>query len=362
MRQRVGAVVVGIIAVVAAACTPGAPAPAGSRAGVGQVTLTYSLADPGGGTVSGSGLVDAGSTSVTYTSASTVAAHRGTVGVAGTTLQINLDATGMVYNGFVRLTRPSVVDRVLNATFATVAFDGDGDSSATITDQGWTLTWSLTTSPASGLEPTYDALTATEGTYCQDAQQRLAGLSNAEVPLASIGNTSYAARSQFAASKATLAPLAVQTWSEPGMVTTADGNVVSLTKQISCKSRNGDHVATTGVSTLPEDNQCIVLTQRSLDLAWAELTPTQQTAFAASGVSIAPGSDIIRSTGAEWTTPIPDSTIIGSAVTINAHALQTRWNDPAFAIFPDTIRGVHYCTTWAPAYAYWWYTVGAFSL
>lgn len=361
MRLGVGGVVVGIVALVAAGCTPGAPAPAGSRSGVGQVTLTYSLTDPGGGNVSGTGVVESGSTTVTYTSSSTVAAHRGTVSVAGTTLQLDLEATAMTYNGFVRLTRPAVVDRVVNASFATVGFDGDGDSAATMSDQGWTLTWSFSTTGTPGLEPTYDSLSATEGSYCQDAQQRLAGISNAEVPIASIGNTTYAARSQFAASKATVSPLAVQTWAEPGMVTTANGNVVSVTKQISCKSRNGDHVATTGVTTLPEDNQCSVLTQRSLALAWAELTPAQQTAFNASGISIVAGPDIIRSTGVEWTTPIPDSTISGSSVTINAHALQTRWNDPAFAIFPDTIRGVHYCTTWSPAYAYWWYTVGAFS-
>jgi len=363
MLKRCAAVLAVGAVMIGAACAPGAPAPGGTRSGVSQVQLTYTLTDPVGSITSGTGIIDQGSVAPVYTSASMVASYAGSVGVAGTQLTFALTAAlGSNYSGYVRVARPSVVDRVVQHNFVPVTFDGDGDASATATDSGWTLTWSTETNSAAGLESVYDSLTSAESAYCQDAQQRLAGLSEAQVPLASIGNTTYVTRASFTASKATLTPLATQTWGEPAMVTTGAGNVLSVNKLISCKGRNGDHIATTGVTTLPEDNQCTVLTQRSLDLAWAELTLTQRTAFLSSSVSLTPGADVVRSTGVDWTTPIPDSSVAGSAVTINAHALQTRWNDPAFAIFPDNIRGVHYCTTWTPAYAYWWYTVGAFTL
>lgn len=346
----------------AAACTPGAPGAASTRTGVAQVELSYQLSGPGG-TWSDAGTAEAGASSLTYASNSSVTAARGSLQLDGATLSWDLTAAlGTNYTGWGRLEVPGQVDRSVAVNLVPATFDGDGDVAVTASAEGWTLTWSTTAVDAPGLEPAYDALTATEATACQDAQQRLAGLDEAEVPLASIGNTVHATRSAFAASKATLDPLAVQTWTEARTVTSADGNALAIGALISCKGRNGDHVATTGVATLPEDLSCAAITQRSLDLAWAELTPAQQAAFTASGVSLVPGPDVVRSTGAEWTTPIADHVVVGSTVTITAHALQTRWNDPAFAIFPDTIRGVHYCTTWTPAYAYWWYTVGALAI
>lgn len=359
---RLATVAVAIALVVASACSPGAPSTAGTRSGVARVELTFTLDGPGG-TWSDSGLIDSGSMSMTYASNSTVSSAKGSLTLGSATVSWNLTAAlGTNYGGWSRVTIPGEVDRVVSVDVRPVTFDNDGDLAASAAADGWTLTWSTAAIDAPGVEPAYDALTATEATYCQDAQQRLAGLDEAEVPQVSIGNTIHTTRAAFAASKATLSPLAVQTWTEARTVTTASGNGVTLGALISCKGRNGDHVATTGVSTLADDLQCSALTQRSLDLAWAELAPAERSAFDATGVDLVPGPDVIRGTGAEWTTPIADSSVSGSTVTITGHALQTKWNDPAFAIFPDNIRGVHYCTVWSPAYAYWWYTVGAFTL
>lgn len=361
VRTTVAALVAGL-GLVIGACTPGAPSGSATRTGVARVNLTYTLTGPGG-TWSGDGLIDGGAMSLSYASNSSVTGARGSLTLGTATLSWDLTAAvGTSYGGWGRLSIPSEVDHVVSIGLAPATFDGDGDISMSASADGWTLSWTTDAVDAPGVEPAYDALTASEATACQDAQQRLAGLSEAEVPLASIGNTIHTTRAAFAGSKATLTPLAVQTWTEARTVTTADGHAVTISALISCKGRNGDHIATTGVGTLAEDLQCSAVTQRALDQAWAELTPAQQAAFAASGVSIAPGADVVRSTGAEWTTPIPDHSVAGTAVTVTAHALQTRWNDPAFAIFPDTIRGVHYCTTWTPAYAYWWYTVGAFTI
>ena len=95
------------------------------------------------------------------------------------------------------------------------------------------------------------------------------------------------------------------------------------------------------------DLACSALNQRSIDLALARMTPAQRDAVAVPAL----GADVVRQTGVEWTTPLPDASEF-DGTTLRAHALRVDWTDPAFALVPDTIRGVHYCTVWSPAYAY----------
>ena len=344
-------------------CSPGAPAPAGQRVGVGRIFVDYLVTDPLGNTTGVGDFASGGSVAPTYTGGNLVSSFNGSLALPGgraVTFALSA-ALGEQFSGTVTISG-GPINHTFEHILVPVAFDGDGDASATASAAGWTVSWLVRTVPTAGLEPTYDALHGIESTYCQDAQQRLAGLDPSEVPLASIASTTHASRPDFAASKATLAPLSVHAWAEPAIVTTGGGNTVSVSRQISCKGRAADHIATTGVATAPNDLECRLLSQRSLDLAWDALTPMQQALFTSTGVTFTASPDVVSTSGVEWLTPIPDHVVTGISVAIVAHALLTRWNDPAFAIFPETIRGVHYCTTWAPAYAYWWYTVGAFQL
>ena len=50
----------------------------------------------------------------------------------------------------------------------------------------------------------------------------------------------------------------------------------------------------------------------------------------------------------------------GTYVELTAGSLLVSWSDPANQLLSPEIRGVHYCTVWAPTWAYWWMTEGAF--
>jgi hypothetical protein len=353
-----------VVAVTASACASSTPATVpGDATGVGTRTLVLDLSGPSDyeRTVT----VTGGSVRVAYANNNAVDTISGTVtfpssvsGTASATFALRQELGA--FNGTVAVADAAAgVDATVGHNLVAVGVDGDGDASATASAGGLTLAWSITTVPAPGLEPVLDDLTAEEDTFCQDAQQRLTGLDESELPVASVGNVLHTSRGVFGGSKASLSPLQVQTWSEADMATTANGNTVALTHRISCKTRSADHLATTGLATSP-DLQCRELNQRSLDLAVDRLSPAELAAYQLSGRPVSLQSDVVEQTGVGWLTAIADEVATPTALNLSAHALLVNWNDPAFAVFPDSIRGVHYCTVWSPAWAYWYLTVGAF--
>jgi len=356
-----------LVAMAAAAMLAGCSSPTsttpGNRTGIGTRSISMTLT--GGPNYSRSAGITGGAARVAYTNTNGVDSLTGTVsypGAAGgtATATFDLHSSGAIFTGTVGVVDPSAgVAASVDHFGAGVTVNGDGDASSTASSGAVTMTWSLTTTAAPGLEAELDELSAHEATFCQEAQQRLPGLSEAQLPLASIGNVLHTSRGVFGSSKAGLTPLQVQTWSEPDMATTAAGNTVALTHRISCKTRSGDHLATVGLPSSP-DLQCRDLSQRSLDLASAQLTPAQASAYAGTGRQVALQPDRVEQTGIDWLTSFPDEVSAGAQLRVTAHALRVDWTDPAFTIFPDTIRGVHYCTVWSPAWAYWWMTVGAF--
>jgi hypothetical protein len=353
------------VTLIGVACSPPAVTTSGTRSGVGTRTIEVDLT--GSVSYSHAAQITGGSVGVTYTGSNGVDSLTGTVSFAGrnggtATATFDLRAAGGAYSGSVRVVDPSAsVSRTVVHTLVPVGFDGDGDASGTASAGGVGISWRIDTDDAPGLEPVYDALSAAEDGFCADAQQRLAGLEESEVPLGSIGETVHASRGAFGSSKASLTPLETHAWAEAGMVTTESGNTIAISRRISCKTRSADHLATLGVGTAPVDLACSALNQRSLDLAWAALTPAQRAAHDSSGTPLALAADVVEQTGVEWLTPLQDLTVSAGAASLRAHALLVRWNDPAYQLFPETIRGVHYCTVWSPAQAYWWYTVGAFA-
>ena len=362
--KRMTRIAIGLasLGVIASGCAPGATAPGGDRTGVGRVLAAFTYTAPGQAPISVAGYVTAGSAGPKYTGSNVVSSYTGHIEMGSDSMTFNLQAAlGESYSGSVTVHHGALTAAVEHS-LVPIAFDGDGDAAASVSSPAGSLVWSISTDSPISNEPAYTALAATEATYCQDAQQRLTGLNESTMPLASIGSTIHQSRSPFGGSKASLTPLATQTWGEAAMLTTDAGNVVSVTKLLNCKTRAADHVATAGYPSAPTDQECSVLNQRSLDLAWGEMTTGQRNDFTASGVSFALQPDVVSTTGIEWLTPLPDSAVSGNTVSVTAHALLTRWNDPAFMSFADTIRGVHYCTVWSPSYAYWWYTVGAFQL
>jgi hypothetical protein len=361
--MRRGILVAVMAALVTSAACSGAPAAIpGTRTGVGERTLNLTLS--GAVSYSQTATLTGGSIKVRYTSGSTVEQISGTATFPSTvsgnaTISISLAAVGTNFSGSVSVSDPAAgVAANVPHNFVTVVLDGDGDASATTTADGITISWSITTADVPGLEPVYDLLSAEEYSFCAKAQQSLAGLSESEVPLASITNNDYSTRAAFAASKAILVPLTTQTWREAGQFDTANGNNVAITEHISCKTRSADHLATLGVSTGP-DQECRTLNETAAALAEAQLTPAEAAAYAG-GTQISFQPDVVRQTGVEWTTPLNDLVISGGVANLYAHGLLVNWTDPNFALFPDNIRGVHYCTVRSPAWFYWWFTVGAF--
>lgn len=336
------------------ACAPGVPTTptAGFAGTLSTRSVTVSVA--GGGSVTAAPALpgaSGGGIAIGYNSSSAVISASGSVGFDGPgavpgQLTLALSATPLGMSGTVSVLLGGVTNSA-NGTLASFAADDHGNVSGQISAGGTTISFATSSvALAAGTDPALESLLAQESDFCADAQQRLAGLSEAEVPLASIGNTREATRSAFAASKSTLSPLTTRTWTDTVDIDRG-GEHRTISQHISCKTRAADHVATTGVSTNPIDDECSVLNQRSIDLALAQMTPAE---IAAAGIPTL-GADVVRQTGVDWTTPLAAS-IEFNGSTLRAHALLTRWNDPAFALFPDTIRGVHYCTVWSPAFAY----------
>lgn len=356
-----------VCAIIATGCATG-----GSTANVpgqfnrvGQRVLTVSVT--GGAPYSVAGAPNtSGSIAVAYTNSNTIAKIEGSVtypgAVSGTaTFALSLAAAGGGYNGYVSVSDSgSSVNASANASGVSVNFDGDGDASGSISQGATTIAWAIDTVAFSVADARYQTLTDDESAWCQDSQQRLAGLDPVQVPLASITNVDHASRSDFGASKASLTPFTVHTFREAGQFDTADGENIAITRAISCKNRAEDHVATTGVTTGGNDLECKVQNQHALDLALAQLTPAELANFTANGRPLVFANDVVHQTGTEWLNPINDVVVVGGNTVVTAHALSTRWTDPTYQIFPDTIRGVHYCTGMAPAWFLWYLTEGAF--
>lgn len=357
-RGRRLALAVGLAALplVAAACAPGVATSATSQAGV-LTTRTVTVSATGSGApiavTAAPSLVagNPGNIELTYNSSSAVIAAHGTLHFTtpggATSATVNLDAGLAGMAGSVVITDPTHTIAA-NGVASSFTADDHGNVALSISEGGVAITLA-TASPnaAPGTSTALEALLAAEIDYCAEAQQSIAGLNPAQVPVASIVNTRETPRAVFAGSKSIVSPLTVRTWTDTVDVAGPGGATVTISKHISCKMRAADHIATTGVTTAAVDAACSTLNQRSFDLALAQMSPGEQAAVTVPAL----GADIVRQTGVDWTTPLPNG-VEFNGTTLVAHALQTNWNDPAFAIFPDTIRGVHYCTVWAPAYAY----------
>jgi len=352
--RRIGAAAIGVAALTLASCTVGAPTVPNPLVG----TLTTRTVDV---TISGSttyAVDDAAADAtggpagfaISYNGSSLVTSVQGTLAYgtgAALTLDLTTAVTGTTGSAVVTDSGAGVAVTV-NGPVAGLVVDDLGNVSGSIASGGRTVQFStVSVGLPTGTDEALESLLAEESGFCKDAQQRLAGLNEAEVPLSSIANTREPSRKDFASSKATLVPLTTRSWSDTTDVTTQGGDHATITQHISCKTRAADHVSTTGVATSAVDAPCSTLNQRSIDLALAQMTPAEQAAVTLPVLA----ADVVRGTGAEWTTPLPAGVEFNSNV-LTAHALLTLWSDPALIIFPDTIRGVHYCTTWSPAYAY----------
>lgn len=339
-------------------CAPGVgttPTTLAGQLSTRSVTISVTGAGAPYSATAATGITDGAPDGFTldYNSSSAVISVRGTLAYdrgagAGPALTLSLDAGALGMTGSATVVDP-LAGVAVSASGVASSFSADdhGNVSGSISEGAVTISFATASAAASGSDAALESLLAAEADYCADAQQRLAGLDDAEVPLGSITNTRETPRSAFAASKAVVSPLTVRTWTDTVDVRSSSGALVTISKHISCKTRAADHVATTGVGTAATDAACSVLNQRSIDLALAQMTPAQQSAVTLPTL----GGDVVRQTGVEWTTPLPAAAEFDGS-TLRAHALLVRWNDPDFAIFPDTIRGVHYCTVWSPAYAY----------
>ena len=358
--MRLAVTTIAAMTLAATACSPGAPTTANGLAGQ-LTTRTVDVSITGATTyaVDDAAALAAGGPAgfvVTYNGSSLVTSVKGTlafaVGAAASpspslTLDLSTDAIGT--SGRATVTDPAAGVAVsVNGVVSGYSVDDLGNVSGSITSGGRTVAFSTNSvAVAPGTDPALAALRAEEADFCAAAQQSLAGLDPVEVPLGSIANTRESSRKDFASSKSTLTPLTTRTWTDTLDVTGGSGDHLTISQRISCKTRQADHLATTGVSTAASDAACSTLNQRSIDLALAQMSTVEQAAVTVPTL----GPDVVRQTGADWTTPLSPNLEFSGNV-LRAHALLTGWNDPAFAIFPDTIRGVHYCTVWSPAYAY----------
>lgn len=363
-RARVAAVaLLAAVAVFGAACSTAPVVTPGQVMGVAQRVITLEMT--GAVSYSNSATITGGRVAITYNSGSGVTKMAGTVelpGQAGGTASATFNLTESLgkYDGVVSVSDPSVgVDRSVAHNLVSLSFDGDGDTAGSSSAGGVNLAWSLETVPTPGLEPELDSLSAAELTFCQEAQRDLVGLDEATLPAASILNTIHTNRADFGGSKAVFSPLEVQTWSERDMADTANGNNVSVAHRISCKTRSSDHLATVPLPTAP-DAQCSTLNQRSIDLARAEMTPAERDAYDTTGKQLSLQADRQAGTGNEYLTPFNGEVDTGTELELTAGSLLVSWSDPANQLLSPEIRGVHYCTVWAPTWAYWWMTEGAF--
>jgi len=359
--------VVALLAIVATSCSGATPSGVASRTGTGNRNLTISVT--GASTYAVAAPVTSGAVRVRYTGSNTVDLITGagtySDGVNSGTFGVNLAATGMAFNGAITVTPTAAPGFSVAFNFATISIDGDGDFTATSSSGGVTLQFAITTYNVPGLEANYDTLSALESDFCAKAQQSLAGLDPLQVPLAAIANVNHTTRTAFGGSKAILSPLTTQTWGDADEVDSAAGNNLAITGDLSCKTRSADHLATTGVTTGGTDAQCSTLNASALASATALLTPAEAVAYAGSGHPISLAPDKVDASGIEWLTPITSvqyGTGPGGSTVVTAHALLVLWNDPTYAIFPDTIRGVHYCTVKSPSWFYWYLTEGAFNI
>lgn len=355
------------VATLAVACAP-PPAdpvnpPPGPVVGIGQRTVTTMLS--GATSYSRTATATAGSVDALY-QGGLLAAIEGTIefpGAAGGTATLGVDLVGgpTRYTGEVTLTDPSAgVDVTIAHDNVPVTTDDDADASSSATEAGTTISWGIATVDATGLEAALDDLAALEANWCGEAQRDLVGLSTAELPDSEMIVTQHQSRSDFTSSKAELSPLAVQGWGQPAMATTANGNTVTLSHHLSCKTKSADALAVIGQPT-STDGQCALLSQKSVDLARALMTPAELGRYDADGPQIVPQLDREANSGPDWLAEFDDAVLVGGTLELTANSLLIEYNDPAWQGLPENLRGLHYCTVWSPAWSYWWMTEGAFA-
>ena len=90
------------------------------------------------------------------------------------------------------------------------------------------------------------------------------------------------------------------------------------------------------------------------------MTPAERDAYDTTGKQLSLRADRQAGTGNEYLTPFNGEVDTGTELELTAGSLLVSWSDPANQLLSPEIRGVHYCTVWAPTWAYWWMTEGAF--
>ena len=240
-----------------------------------------------------------------------------------------------------------------------ITFDDEADASATATDGANSLTWAVSTARADGLVPALDRLTVQEAGFCREAQRQIVGLDATTLPDAQVTQVANRSRSTFVSAKVVPSPLSVQEWTQPDMATTAGGQTVAIAHRISCKMASADRLASLGLPTSP-DLECATQNTRAMAAARAEMTQAERDAYDASGRHVLLTADRLGVAGPDWLSWVDDEHVVPGGLELTAGALRVDLNDPAYAGLPDNVRGVHYCTTWTPAWAYWWMTSGAF--
>ncbi len=344
------------------ACAPEVPTdppPPAAEGHVGQRRVSVTLA--GGAAYSVTAIVDSGRL-VSRWNGAEVETLSGTVEFTGSggpaTATFDLTRTGSAYDGTVQVTDAGAgVDETITHTQVSIDFNGDGDAQAVASDSGTQLNWRTDTLQADGLVPALDALTALEADFCTDAQRSLVGVD--EVALPTVVETNHTDRDAFVASKVDYGPLGVHGWSDPDMATTAAGETVAISHRISCKTSSSDKLDSLGIVTSP-DLECSTLTAGSIAAARAEMTQAERDAYDATGRQVSLEPDLLAPAGPVWLAPFADEVVNGD-LEVTAAALRVDWTDPNYFVLPESFRGVHYCTVWSPAWAYWWMTVGAFA-
>ncbi len=362
-RLLTAAAVLGSLAALSAACAGPAPAPAPApppaegHVGTRQIAVQLS----GATTYSVTANVDSGRLVSRWNGAS-VATLSGTVGFQGAggpaSATFDLTRVGSAYDGTVSVSDPGAgVAETITHTQVALTFNGDGDANTVAVDGGTQLVWSTDTLQADGLVPALDVLTSQEAEFCVGAQRSLVGVDTVELP--TVVNTNHTDRDAFVISKVDYGPLGVHTWTDPDMATTAAGETVAITHRISCKTSSADKLDSLGVSTSP-DLECSTLTASSIAAARLQMTPAELAAYDTTGRQVSLQPDVLAPAGPVWLAPFADEVVNGAQLDVTAAALRVDWTDPNYFVLPENFRGVHYCTVWSPAWAYWWMTVGAF--
>lgn len=146
-------------------------------------------------------------------------------------------------------------------------------------------------------------------------------------------------------------PIQIVTYFDP-----IDRDGETIVGEARCKMRSADGIALElGLGEPAADFSCRVRNAAALDWADAHLSEDERERYAAEGIELSLGDDVVAGSGSEWNEVGSSWTLGETRVTVSAATLQTMY-DPAD---PDA-AGVHYCKLVTPSLALDWMTRRAF--